>query len=131
MEEAEKAFIWAIEKTVGDEREEDRDNTTSNKAIFTLTVQIKTCSTVIKVPGELQDFCPESLFKGNKVQWLHGWEMPRYECEVNRLVIAAYGWVDCTEKWEKQDIWPSELDWLKFAFVQVKQKYCKTVNLRI
>lgn len=49
-------------------KEEDRDNTVSNKAIFTLTVQIKTYMTIIDVPGELQDFCPESLFKGNKEQ---------------------------------------------------------------
>ena len=53
---------------MGNVKEEDRDNTVSNKAIFTLTVQIKTYMTIINVPGELQDFCPEFLFKGNRVQ---------------------------------------------------------------
>lgn len=83
MKEAEKAFIWAVEKTVGDLKEEDRDN------VFTLTVQIKTYITIINVPGKLQDYCPQSLFKGNKVQTLHNWEMPRGECEANNLVIAV------------------------------------------
>lgn len=39
--------------------------------IFTRTVQIKIYMTIIHVPSELQGFCRESLFRGNKTKWLH------------------------------------------------------------
>lgn len=89
MKEAERAFTWTIEKTVGNMKEEDKGHTISNTTIFTLMSQIKTYVTIINVPGELQDFYPGSLLEGNKAQWLRDWEMPGHEGKANHVVIAA------------------------------------------
>lgn len=127
-EEAERALMWAIEKTVGDVKEEGRDNTASNKAIFALAVKIKTYTRIINVPGGLQDFCPESLFKSSTVGWLCDWKVQGHDCGSNHSVIAVSRWDDCVGRWE--EIWASKLGWLQFAFVQVELNLFETVHLR-
>lgn len=90
MEKSERAFMWATEEAVGDVKEEDRGNAVSNRSHLYSYSVINTYMT-IHMPSEQQNFCPESLFRGNKMQLLHDWEMPRYEHEANHLAVAAYG----------------------------------------